>query len=325
MLASVKNEDDIPRPQGELFRSRADEPSSLVPSRIQRRLIDAAAAIRQDAPAEIAYQHTVLCQTALPVRRPDAATRVWEQRQGRAALLIEAGRANDPRRNAFVELPLPFGPKARLVLMHLNSEAIRTRSPEIEVDDSMTAFVRRLSRQKADPNGREIRAFKEQLSALSAATVRLAITQGEQSRQINTQIVGAFDLWFPKDARQRILWPSSVQLSADYFNSLLGSAVPLDERAIASLAHSATALDVYVWLAQRLHRVKTDTPQFVPWTALHDQFGASYRLVRQFRAVFLKTLRQVGLAYPDARYVTDEGGMTLHHSAPPIAKRLHVL
>src|SRR5206468_2204782 len=97
----------------------------------------------------------------------------------------------------FIELPLPFGPKARLVLMHLNGEAIRSRSPEIEVEDSMTAFVRRLMR--ADPNGREIRAFKDQLSALSAATVRLAVDQAEASSQINTQIVRNLELWFPKD------------------------------------------------------------------------------------------------------------------------------
>jgi hypothetical protein len=294
-----------------------------VPTLVQKRLIRASAAIRQNAPEEITYQHTVLCQTALPVRRPDEGVRVWEREQGRAALRIEAGAARDPRSRKFVELPLPFGPKARMVLMHLNSEAIRRRSPEIEVEDSMTAFVRRLMR--ADPNGREIRAFKDQLSALSAATVRLATDQGERKGQVNTQIVGAFDLWFPKDARQRVLWPSTVRLSTDYFDSLLGHAVPLDERAIASLAHSAQALDAYAWLTQRLHRVPKEAPQFVPWPALQEQFGQGFTRVRDFRRKFLLTLHQVHLAYPEARFAADEGGMTLSHSRPPVAKRLHPL
>ncbi len=294
-----------------------------VPTLVQKRLIRASAAIRQNAPEEITYQHTVLCQTALPVRRPDECVRVWEREQGRAALRIEAGAARDPRSRKFVELPLPFGPKARMVLMHLNSEAIRRRSPEIEVEDSMTAFVRRLMR--ADPNGREIRAFKDQLSALSAATVRLATDQGERTGQVNTQIVGAFDLWFPKDARQRVLWPSTVRLSTDYFDSLLGHAVPLDERAIASLAHSAQALDAYAWLTQRLHRVPKEAPQFVPWPALQEQFGQGFTRVRDFRRKFLLTLHQVHLAYPEARFAADEGGMTLSHSRPPVAKRLHPL
>lgn len=294
-----------------------------VPTLVQKRLTRASAAIRQNAPEEITYQHTVLCQTALPVRRPDEGVRVWEREQGRAALRIEAGAARDPRSRKFVELPLPFGPKARMVLMHLNSEAIRRRSPEIEVEDSMTAFVRRLMR--ADPNGREIRAFKDQLSALSAATVRLATDQGERTGQVNTQIVGAFDLWFPKNARQRVLWPSTVRLSTDYFDSLLGHAVPLDERAIASLAHSAQALDAYAWLTQRLHRVPKEAPQFVPWPALQEQFGQGFTRVRDFRRKFLLTLHQVHLAYPEARFAADEGGMTLSHSRPPVAKRLHPL
>jgi hypothetical protein len=292
-------------------------------SPVKKRLVQASATIRQDAPEEIAYQHTVLCQTALPMRRPEVGLRVWEREQGRAALRIEAGAARDPVTRKFVELPLPFGPKARLVLMHLNGEAIRSRSPEIEVEDSMTAFVRRLMR--ADPNGREIRAFKDQLSALSAATVRLAVDQAEASRQINTQIVRNLELWFPKDARQRVLWPSIVRLSRDYFESLIGYAVPLDERAIASLAHSAQALDVYAWLAQRLHRIPNSAPQLVPWRALHGQFGHGFARIRDFRRKFLATLADVQLAYPEARVTADERGMTLAQSRPPVSKRLFSL
>lgn len=80
--------------------------------------------------------------------------------------------------------------------MHLNSAAIKAQSPIIEVSTSVTAFVSRI--QGRAPTGPEIRAFKNQLSALSAATIRLAVTSGERATQINTQIVGAFDLWFPQ-------------------------------------------------------------------------------------------------------------------------------
>ena len=37
------------------------------------------------------------------------------------------------------------------------------------------------------------------------------------------------------------------------------------------------------------------------------------------------TLRQVQLAYPEARFAADEGGITLSHSRPPVAKRLQPL
>lgn len=205
--------------------------------------------------------------------------------------------------------------------MHLNSEAIRTQSSVIEVENTLTAFVRRLLKGH-DPNGREIRAFKDQLSSLAATTVRLAVESGERATQVNTQIVGAFDLWFPKDERQRVLWPSTVQLSTDYFQSLLGHAVPLDERAIASLAHSALALDVYCWLAQRLHRVPEGKAQFISWVSLSEQFGQGYQEIRFFRRKFLTTLRQVKSAYPSARFDADARGMTLWTSPPPLTKRL---
>jgi len=56
------------------------------------------------------------------------------------------------------------------VLYHLNTQALRTRSPIIELEDSLTAFVRRTL--KLDPKGRNIRAVKEQLARLAAADFR---------------------------------------------------------------------------------------------------------------------------------------------------------
>ena len=46
------------------------------------------------------------------------------------------------------------------------------------------------------------------------------------------------------------------------------------------------ALDVYCWLAQRLHRVPSAGQQ-ISWQALHDQFGQGYARVRKFREFFL--------------------------------------
>jgi hypothetical protein len=111
-------------------------------------------------------------------------------------------------------------------------------------------------------------------------------------------------------------------LSADYYESLTRFAVPLDERAIAALAHSATALDVYCWLAQRLHRIPVDKPQFVPWAAVYDQFGQGYREIRKFRRDFTGILVQVKAAYPAARMADDHRGLILEASPPPVTKRL---
>lgn len=284
----------------------------------QQKLLEAATEIRSARPNQADYLHSVQCQCSLPYRNPGDQIREWDRRQGHAALRVEAGSALDPRTGQFVKLGLPYGEKPRLVLIHLASEAIRTGTPQIDVDDSMTAFARTLG---IATNGPQLRELKDQLARLAAATIRLGLIEEGHAVQINTQIVSAFDLWFPQQPDQRVLWPSTVRLSDEFFRSLARHAVPLDHRAIAALSGSAMALDVYVWLAQRLHRVAAGKPQFVTWLALHEQFGQGFARLRDFRRRFLETLRQVLAVYPTARLTCDERGVLLHQSPPPIPTR----
>ena len=234
---------------------------------------------------------------------------------------MEAGSVLDPKTGLYVQPGLPYGPKSRLLLMHLNSEAVRRQSPVIEVEDTMTAFFRRLMGRTQD--GRQANMLKHQLSALAAATFRMGVLQSDdRAFQVDTKVVSAFDLWFQKDGSQRVIWPSTLRLSLDYYESLTRFAVPLDERAIAALAHSAVALDMYCWLAQRLHRVPEGEPQFIPWPSLQEQFGQGYTHVRQFRAFFMKMMLQVKAAYPEARLDLDGRGASLWTSPPPVRKRM---
>src|SRR5215208_3625807 len=172
-------------------------------SPIQQRLLDLGTDIATTPPEDLAFQHTILCQTSLPAARPANGCLVWERRQGRATLLVEAGKAINPKSGHFEQLGLPYGPKARLLLMHLNSEAVRRQSPIIPVEETMTAFFRRLMGRTQD--GRQTKMLKGQLSALAAAQFRIGITSPEGALQVDTKVVGAFNLWFEKDESQRVL------------------------------------------------------------------------------------------------------------------------
>ena len=288
---------------------------------VQRRRLQSSIAIYESPAQRIAYQHTVLCQTCLPYRNPGDHLRVWERQQGAVVLKVIAGEARNPRARSFVEVGLPFGSRPRLILAHLNREALLNGSPRIEVEHSLTAFIRRI--QSTDPNGREIRRFKEQLSRLAAANVRLAVDLSrDHAWQVDTKIVDVMELWMTKDERQRVLWPAVVELSPRYFDSLTRHAVPLDERAIGALANSPLALDVYCWLAQRLHRVPKGRPQRICWGALYEQFGLGFTRQRDFRAAFLKVLKQVCAQYRAARLEAVSIGLALHNSPPPVTARL---
>ena len=302
--------------QGPRLRPVTYPPLNL--TRKQEKLIAAAADIRTARPTAVDFLHTVQCQCGLPYANPGDDVREWDRKQGHTSLRIEAGSALDPRTGEYVRLGLPYGEKPRLVLIHLATEAVRTGSPVVDVEDSMTAFARSLG---LATNGPHLRHLKDQLSRLAAATVRMGMVEGGRAVQVNTQIVGAFDLWFPEEPGQRTLWPSTVRLGTDYFQSLKKHAVPLDRRAVGALSGSSLALDLYVWLAQRLHRVPAGKSQLVPWTSLQEQFGPGYARLRDFRRGFLDTLRQVHAVYPGARLSADERGLTLEASPPPVTAR----
>lgn len=294
----------------------ADAPVKI--TRRMERLIEASISIKTYPPEQIDFLHTVSCQCGLPYRNPGDDVREWDRKQGFATLRIEAGSAFDPQTRDYVKLGLPYGEKARLVLINLASEAIRTSSPIIDVHDSMTAFARNLGLATTGP---QLRSLKEQIARLASATVRFGMVRDGRAMQVNSQFINAFDLWYPTDAGQKMLWPSTVRLGDQFYDSLSNHAVPLDHRAIAAIAHSSLALDIYVWLAQRLHRIAVGKPQFVDWVSLQEQFGQDYDRIRDFRRGFLETLRQVKVVYPDARFDTDYRGMTLENSPPPVASK----
>ncbi|MGE3517282.1 MAG: replication protein RepA [Hyphomicrobium sp.] len=290
-------------------------------SRVHRRLIEPLET-DQDNEARLAFQHTVFCQAGLPYRNPGDDVREWQREQGAVSLLVKAGEARSPLTHQWVRLGLPWGTKPRLILSHLNAEAIRRQSPVIEVESSLSAFVKRI---RGFDGGREIRAFKDQLSRLSVAVVRLATTRGDRAFQVNAQVVTAFELWPELDDRQRVLWPTTIQLSRDYFDSLQEHAVPLNEADLAALAHSSMGIDIYSWLAQRLHRINASRPAFIQWPALKQQFGLDYGQMKHFKPAFRVALRQVLARYRTARVEIDSYGMRLHNSPPPVTKRLVAL
>ena len=273
-----------------------------------------------DTEEGIIYQHSVLCQTCLPYRNPGDESRRWTRKNGFLTLEVAAGRAFDARVADFVDVGLPYGPKPRLVLYHLNAEALRTRSAVIELEDSLSAFVKRTLGLAA--HGRNILSVREQLTRLAACDFRIGKSDAESSLTVHGRIFQGLKLWTPELSAKRVLWPAQVQFSQEYFDSLMSHAVPLNEAAVARLSHNAMALDTYAWLAQRLHRIEKAKHVTVSWGSLCEQFGAGYAQVREFRRVFKRTLAQVKVVYPDAKFDLSEAGMRLEQSKPPVARRL---
>jgi hypothetical protein len=277
---------------------------------INRRIVESAAEIRLEEASEIEYQHGILCQVGLPRKKTEG--RVFERSFKNASIRIRAGKLWDGGK--WVEQPLPYGPKPRLALIHINGEAIRTKNPQVEIGRSCAEFLRRIG--LADQDGRTYSLFKRQMMAVAATELSLGFTTHNEAVTINVRPIKEFRAWIGNNDLQQALWPGELTLSRDYFDSLLAHAVPLDPRALGALAHSALALDIYTFLARRLHELERSIK--VPFVSFKEQFGQEYANDKDFKKEFLLAMKQVLAVYPEAKIQKVTGGLLLNPSHPPI-------
>ena len=120
------------------------------------------------------------------------------------------------------------------------------------------------------------------------------------------------------DEDQATLWQDRVRLDEGFWKSLKDHPVPVREEALRAIGTRSLAIDVYIWLAYRLHALARSTT--VTWPAIHAQFGAGFRFVRQVKPTFLEALQLALAVYPEARVDVDETGVVLHPSLPAVPR-----
>jgi hypothetical protein len=283
------------------------------PTPLQRRLIDAAVEIEECTPDTVEFLHAVLCQVGLPRRATNE--RAFERGNGRATICIEAGKLQ--KAGKLVEMPLPYGAKPRLVLLHLCSEAVRTKSTQIQIGESIRDFLQTMN---IAVQGSEYRSIKHQMECLAACRMIFGMSTPSKDVTIETKPIEHFEAWLHLDGFQRSMWPGYLELSQRFVDTLLAHAVPLDPRAIRGLQKSALALDVYTWLAHRLCRVRKAEGVKLSWGNLRQQFGQEYRCSKDFKREFKAALLKVRAVYPAARIDEEIGGLRLYSSPAPVPK-----
>jgi hypothetical protein len=270
-----------------------------------------------------AFLHVIMSQVCLPYS--EVQGRDYIRRTGRASLVITAGFLTDPHTGEPVLQGVPYGAKPRLLTLHLCTQAVRYQSPVVKVSDSMTAFMRSVGIAATGGKKGSIARFKEQLNRLAACRMQFFMDYGDRVKTMNpAPMVRNFDVWFPTDPHQRIMWPSQFRLSDEFFTSLRDNALPLDPEAVGNLQHSARALDLYTWLAHRLPRVNESAGVPISWDALQEQFGTDIADPDNFRRKMLAALRQALKAYPAAKVDQVPGGVRLFRSEPAIARKTSI-
>ena len=311
-------------PEAPAFKKTASKPAKL-PAVIERKpstkpatkreseLVTISADIMGQSPTgnDFAFIHSVMCQVGLPRAKVEGER--FMRQSGAAWLNVQAGFLDEG--NGPVLQPVPYGAMPRLALAWLSTYAKRHSSREIPIGESAAEFLRIMGITGDD--GRRYTTLRKQMNALAACRLQL----GYKGRTFNGQPVEQFDAWVSnRETGQRALWPGVMLLSENYFTELVENAVPLDNRALHALKGSALALDVYTWLAHRLHRIE-GRPVILYWTNLREQFGQEYQgkeADKDFKKKFLIALRAVLAVYPQAKVKQVTGGLMLMASPPPI-------
>ncbi len=283
-------------------------------------LVDAAAAVLGVEEDRVGVTYTGFALTSLPHKRlPDAQP--WEKRQQSVSLLIEPGSLPNAS-GGYTRYGVPYGSKARMILIYLQSEAIKSGSRKIALGPSMRQWMFRMG---LSIGGKTYEQIRDQAARISACLLTFVWNNGKSVAFEKDVIVrGGFFIPSGNDDQQSLLQEEEfVILSETYFSELQKHAVPLSEQALAQINNNSLSIDLYVWLAYRLHAVKDQ--QHITWSALHDQFGSGYARLRDFRKRFLPALELALAVYPDAKVDVEDSGLVLYASRPPIAPRIYAL
>lgn len=256
------------------------------------------------------HVHSVLAICSLPYTRLPEEKRVWNAKQGRMYLTVTAGRLMGPDGN-WQDQPVPYGTRARMMMMHVCSEAIRTNSSTIHIEDTLCGFIRALGYSPTGGKNGTITSFKQQINALAACNMQIGWKDGRHGKTLNASPFSQTTVeLFTDNPDQRTLWPTELKLSHDFFTSLSKHALPVSTHAMRAFANSPRKIDLIWWLGYRMYSADEDI--HLSWENLKDQWGTRYNRVTNFKRDLAQEIADIKHVFPKLPVFLNEKGCTIH-------------
>jgi len=266
---------------------------------------------------DLGYYSPVFAVTNLPHRDPGPDTTCWTRRNGHACLVVRPGLIPKPD-GSLVSAGIPYGTWPRLLILYLSTEAVRTRSPQIELGRSLSDFFGRL---KITRDTRRVQMLRRQALRLFSASIQFTFSDSELLTGGSAQVADQYLLWRSTndndDPRPRSV--SHVILTTRFFQDLLSHPYPVDIGAIHGLRQSPLALDLFLWLPLRLRTLQR--PVTLRYSALAAQMGSEYAREAEFARHCRHALRLVQLFWYPLRYQEVLGGIRFFPSDLPVPPR----
>jgi Plasmid encoded RepA protein len=308
-----------------LVRQGPDAARTVAHEAGQPGLFERVSAVAGETPSP-SFLHSALCAMSLPVRRPADEHAPIIRQDGQYTLIINPKPVVESinGHKSLHSLGVPYGSLPRLVLIHIMTEAVRTKSRHIVLGQTFTEWMRRLGFRTVSygPRG-SATLIKEQLDRLLACEWMIkweaATDQGE--REFGIKEIKLTNEYAGVD-RKNGAFIREIYMTEGFFEHLRQHAVPLNETAIRQIRDSATALDLYTWLAYRLPRINPKRPATISWQQLAVHFGNDGKNIRKFRQTVRDAWeRHVSAVYPDARADFDTTIIRLHASPAPLQQK----
>lgn len=268
----------------------------------------------------VGYQHSAFMQVFLPQKRPSIVEREHAVRHGRAALKVTAGEVADPgAEDGFRRVLLPYGSRARIILPWINGVAVRERTRDIDLGESLRAFLRTLGMDEAGRRGREV---TEQVEAIAAAEFKLGLWSEEKLVTRYGRIADELTFWRTPavEAGERRVWEPVMQLSEGYYGALVERPVPVDIGHLKRLAKSPRRMDLYSWLSYRTAQIGARGRVVIRLEDLQQVFAPEIKERRYFKSKLRADLEAVGKVYRGFRVEMEGDKLVLRRSPPPVGR-----
>jgi len=288
-----------------------------IESDFDRSVVEAAARYMADEDTGIGFLYSGWCQAALPHKRLPDGTH-WQIRTDRVTLAVEPGLQPGPTGD-LIPSGVPFGSRARLIFLYLQSTALKSNNREVELGKSLRDW---LARMGIPWGGKSKRDVLEQAERISRCRFTFHFPMSNSRTGLVNQNVVDAAMFAPSGddyAGQGNLFVEVAKLSEVFFDLLHKHPVPVEDASIRALANNSAALDLYAWLAYRLHSLPKPTP--VSWAALKGQFGTGVGRMDHFRCRFVDSLKLALAVYPKARVEVGDRGLILYPSPPPVQSK----
>ena len=291
-----------------IVKQGVEETRKQAATKHERAVVEAAYQVLSEEADKLGFTYSGFALTSLP-HKPQAEN-IWRREGHNLTMLLQGGVDR-----AGTSLGVPYGSYARFILLFLQSEAVKSGSREIELGRSMRVW---LSNMGLSIGGTTYRLVNEQARRISGCSLTFYTDRDNKEVMRRGGFVDGSITMTDVMSDQPSLWQERVLLNEEFYRALRAHPVPLSEAALRAIGPRSMVIDIYIWLAYRLHALKTDAE--VSWMSLNAQFGAGYGRLRDFRSGFLSGLELALAVYPEARVSMDERGVVLRPSRPAVAK-----